>query len=172
MTRSTNAFLACSFDRRNKQKRQQPKTDIMFNLSKSQEIADLQAKVDALTTENATHLATIGEHTATLATVTAERDTALASVQSEKDKVAAAEHLLAETQAKITTLETESAAKIEAEVISRLASAGTDPIPRAKESAADSPESKTAPTAGLTGLAKARAALQARAAATALAQKN
>lgn len=143
----------------------------MFNLSKSQEIADLQAKVETLSAEKATAEATATEASATLATVTAERDTALAAVQTEKDKLAAAEHLIAEANTKITTLETGMKEKIENEVITRLASAGTEPIPRAKDPA-DAPESKRDPAAGLTGIAKARAALEARAAAISLAQKN
>lgn len=144
----------------------------MFNLSKSQEIADLQAKVETLSAEKATAEATATEASATLATVTAERDVALSAIQSEKDKVAAAEQLLAETQTKLTNLEAETATKIENEVISRLASAGVDPIARAKDQTGDAPESKRDPAAGLTGIAKARAALEARAAAIALAQKN
>ena len=143
----------------------------MFSISKSQEIADLQAKVEALTTENATQAASISAGNATIATITAERDVALSALQSEKDKLAAAEQLIAEANTKITTLESGMTEKIESEVISRLASAGTEPITRAPEQKGDAPESKKN-LAGLTGIEKARAALKARADAIASAQKN
>lgn len=144
----------------------------MFNLSKSQEIADLQTKVDALTAEKENAEAKATQAEATLATVTAERDVALAALQAEKDKTAAAEQLLNESQAKIATMESEMQTKIENEVITRLASAGHDPIERTRQTGTEAPEAKQTNLAGLTGIEKARAALQARADAIKEAQQN
>ena len=61
--------------------------------------------------------------------------------------------------------------QIENEVITRLAAAGHDPIERTRETK-DAPEAKQTSTAGLTGIDKARAALQARADAIKEAQQN
>jgi hypothetical protein len=100
----------------------------LFSLSKSQEIADLQAKVDGIAAERDTLATANANAVATIATLTAERDTALAAIQTEKDKAAAAELGRSEAAVRLAQIETEKAAAIEAEVITRLASAGVAPI--------------------------------------------
>ena len=102
----------------------------LFSLSKSQEIADLQAKVDGIAAERDTLATENANAVATIATLTAERDSALAAIQTEKDKAAAAELGLTAEKVKLAQIETEKASAIEAEVITRLASAGIAPIPK------------------------------------------
>jgi hypothetical protein len=97
-------------------------------LSKSQEIADLQAKVDGIAAERDTLATSNAAAVATIATLTAERDTALAAIQVEKDKAAAAELGLSQAAVNLAQIETEKASAIEAGVITRLASAGVAPI--------------------------------------------
>ena len=99
----------------------------MFSLSKSQEIADLQASISGLTTERDSLANAADEFRATIETITAERDAALALVTTSQAAAAAAEEALA---SRVAEIEAAAAAQVDSEVISRLAAAGTDPIAR------------------------------------------
>lgn len=105
----------------------------MFSLSKSQEIADLQASISGLTTERDSLANAADEFRATIETITAERDAALALVTASQAAATASQEALA---SRVAEIEAAAAAQVDSEVINRLASAGTDPIARDPDAAA------------------------------------
>ena len=103
---------------------------------KSQEIADLQASLASVTAERDQLAARATEFQSTIETITAERDAATAEAS---ERVASAESAAA---ARIAEIEAATQARVDAEVINRLASAGTDPIAREPE-ATSNPQTLT-----------------------------
>lgn len=127
----------------------------LFN---SKEIADLQAQVSTLQGELATAQTA---HAAALADIQANLEAAQAIAAKVPDleaKVTAETARADKAAADLAAANAEAEKKIEAEVVNRLASAGVDPIKRDPQAKTEDP----APTAGLTGIAKSRAALAAK----------
>lgn len=137
----------------------------------SAKIAELQGKITSLETA----LQAAEGKATTLQDQLNQAKTDLATAQAEADKVTGLNARVTELQGQVSSLTTRAETaekdlaqaktdfdtKVEAEVTNRLAAAGVDPIKR-------DPQAKTGqdddgkPTAGLKGLAKARAALEAK----------
>jgi len=129
---------------------------------KSQEIADLQAKVEALTGERDSLASAALTHEAAITALTAERDDANARVlvaqeaaNTAQAAVAAAE---ASATARIAEFESAMQGRIDAAVISAIASAGVGVIAKDPTAAANGDPQKPDLSA-LKGIEKARAAL-------------
>ena len=97
---------------------------------KSQEIADLQAALTTAIGERDSLATAALTHEAAINALTAERDAAVAQVATAQAAAAAAETAAA---ARIAEVESATQARIDSEVINRLASAGVDPIEREPE---------------------------------------
>lgn len=133
-------------------------------LGSSKQIAELQGKITQLEADLET--ATTGQ-----AALQSELNQAKADLQTALTKAGTLEASLTEATGKITKLETDLAAanqkatdaeaSVETKVTERLAAAGVDPVKR-DPSAKAGDDGKPNAGAGLTGLAKARAALAAK----------
>jgi septal ring factor EnvC (AmiA/AmiB activator) len=132
----------------------------MFN---SEKIATLQAeleaskaRVTALETEVSTLTASREETQAQLATATESAATLQASLNAANEKIAKLE---TDHTAEVARINGDVEQRIQTEVTNRCAAAGVEPIARDPEAGSKADDTKGAPAAGLSGIAKARALL-------------
>lgn len=139
----------------------------------SAKIAELQGKITTLESS----LAAAEGKATTLEAQLNQAKLDLATAQAEADKVTGLTSQITDLQGQIThltsraekaeadlaTAKGEFETKVSAEVNNRLAAAGVDPIKRDPQAKSGQDDNGN-PAAGLTGLAKARAALEAKAA--------
>jgi septal ring factor EnvC (AmiA/AmiB activator) len=135
----------------------------------AKEISDLKERISALETElanakgeSATVTAELDSLKTKLGIMEAEATQAGLDLANRAERVTELEALLSSRDGEITALKTDFEQKIEDEVVSRCAAAGIAPIARDPEAGTKEGDPKPPAAKGLTGIAKARAALAAK----------
>jgi chromosome segregation ATPase len=121
-----------------------------------EQLATAEAQNASLTEANAALTAERDASAQTVATLTAERDAARADLATAQERITQIE---TDHTAEVARINGEVEQRIQTEVTNRCAAAGVEPIARDPEAGSKADDTKGAPAAGLSGIAKARALL-------------